>query len=167
MKNRVFGGQYGGFLVMILSVLGIVLWVTLFETILAAFVTLYGTGWTNFIAFATIVKIVPTVLFLAVLGGLGFGGYKGYSMAMGKGGINDLLMMVFGALGLLLFVTLFSSVMTAMETLRTADNVSLFIAFTTVVGIMPTVLFLAGVFGFGGAAVGGFRHRRSSRRQLV
>jgi hypothetical protein len=160
--GKLLSGKNGGFLMMVLSVLGVVLWVTLFSTILDAFVTLYGTGWTNYIAFATICKIVPTILFLAGIFGAGFGYYKGYTQAQ-AGGINSLLLMVFGALEIILFVTLFATIMTGMETLRTHANVTLFIAMSTVVSIAPTVLFLAGIFAGGATAVGGWRKRKKSR----
>jgi hypothetical protein len=149
----------GGFIVMILSILGLVLWITLFSNILDAFYTLYGT--TNasaYTAFQTVVSIAPTVLFLGGIFGAGYGYYKGYKSGVSA---NALLTMVLGALTIILFVTLMSTVMTAMEDIRVYAHVSTFIALQTVAQIAPTVILLAGIFGGGMAVVGGWKSRKS------
>ncbi len=146
---------------MIIGVLGLVLYVTMFSSILTAFVTLLGaTNIASYIAFETVVKIAPTILFLLGIFGSSWLYYHGYKQAM-QAGINGLIMVVFGALQIILFVTLFSTIMSSMETLRTADNVSSFIAFTTVVGIAPTILLLLGLFSGGAVAVGGYKGSKS------
>ena len=54
----------GGFLVMILSVLGVVLFVTMFSTVMTAFDTLLNhVSIGTFTAMETVVQIAPTVLF--------------------------------------------------------------------------------------------------------
>jgi hypothetical protein len=156
------GKEKGGFMEMILSVLGLVLFCTLFSNILAAFYTLYGT--TNasaYIAFQTVVSIAPTVLFLGGIFGAGLTFLHGYKHTAGS---NGLLTMVIGALTIILFITLFGTIMTAMEAVRTYANIATFIALGTVVTIAPTVLLLGGIFGGGMAVVGGWKQRKSSAK---
>ena len=72
--------------------------------------------------------------------------------------------MVLGVLVIILFVTMFATIITAMSTLYTAysDNTD-WVAFGTVLSISPTVLFLGGIFAGGSTAVGGYRARRRRR----
>lgn len=156
-------GKTKGFLMMVFSVLGIVLYVTLFNNILDAFAALAITsGIANYIAFTTIIKISPAILLLAGLFAAGLLYYQGYKTGAGAG-INSMLLMVMGALEIILFVTLFATILTGFESLRTHDNITYFTALSTVVTIMPTVLFLAGILGGGLTAVGGWKRRKSSR----
>lgn len=160
LKNK------GGFLAMVLAVLGIVLYTTLFSTILTAFTTLAANAnISTFIAFETIIKIAPTVLLLSGLIGAGFVYWKGYGkLAAGGGDTSGILRMVLGALMIILFVTLFDTILTSFYTLWLADNATkYFIAFQTICTIMPTILFLAGIFAGIATGVGGLRARKSRR----
>ncbi len=149
----------GGFLAMILSVLGLVLYTTMFSNILSAFHTLSETAnISSYIAFSTVVSIAPTVLFLAGVFGAGYAYVVGYKSAKEQG-TNGLLLMVMGALEIILFVTLFGTIMTAMETIRTDANIADFIALSTVVTIAPTVIFLTGIFAGAATAVGGYKEK--------
>jgi hypothetical protein len=156
MKNK------GGFLAMVLAVLGIVLYTTLFDTILAAFVTLASNAHlSTFIAFSVIIKIAPTVLLLGGLIGAGLVYWKGYgSLSSGGGDTAGILRMVLGALMIILFVTLFDTILTSFYTLYSADNADYFIAFQTICTILPTILFLAGIFAGVATGVGGIRSRK-------
>jgi hypothetical protein len=158
-------GKNSGFLMMILSVLGVVLYVTMFSNILDAFDTLgdFATI-SSYIAMSTVVSIAPTVLFLAGVLGAGAIYVVGYKKAA-SAGTNGLLLMVMGALEIILFVTLFSTIMTAMEVLRTTSSVVAndYIAFGTVVTIAPTVLFLAGIFAGAATAVAGYKSRKGQK----
>ncbi len=155
----------GAFLQMVLSVLGIVLWVTMFSSIMTAFNNIYSgaTSLTNFIAFGTVLSIAPSILFIAGVFGGAFLYYKGYKKAIGSG-VNSLLIMVLGALEIILFVTLFTTIITAMSTLDSTTNLTNYIAMQTVVRISPTILFLGGIFAGGMTAVGGWRSRKKGRR---
>lgn len=159
----------GGFVAMVLSVLGIVLYTTMFSTILTAFTTLAANAnLSTFIAFEVIIKIAPTVL---LLGGLVVGSlvyWKGYGKLAASGGdANGILRMVIGALMIILFVTLFDTILDSFYTLWLADNTSkYFIAFQTVCTILPTILFIAGVFAGVATGVGGYKARRK-RKALV
>lgn len=165
MKNFMQGGK-GGIMTMILATLGLVLYVTMFDNILAAFVTLSSfTNASAYIAFSTVISIAPTVLFLAGVFGAGFAYYRGYKAATG-GGINGFYLVVIGALEIILFVTLFGTIMTAMETIRTNANIADFIALSTVVTIAPTVLFLAGIFAGGATTVGGWKRRKKAKKSF-
>lgn len=157
LKNK------GGFIAMVLAVLGIVLYTTLFSTILTAFQTLAANAYlSTFIAFEVIIKIAPTVLLLAGLVGAGFVYWKGYGkLAAGGGDTSGILRMVLGALMIILFVTLFDTILNSFYTLWLADNTSkYFIAFQTMCTIMPTILFLAGIFAGVATGVGGYRARK-------
>ncbi len=153
-------GNKGGILTMVLSVLGIILFVSLFVTIVTAINSLrYGaTALTPYTAFDTILSIAPTVLFLTGLFAAGFAYYKGYSAVAG-GDASGFLRMVMGILEIVLFVTMFSTVLTQMETLRTTTNVANYTALSTVIGIAPTVLFLGGIFTGAFTAYKGARAR--------
>jgi len=159
------GGMRGGFLAMVVSVLGVVLYVTMFSTVLTAFETLRThANIATFVALETVVEIAPTVLLLAGIFAAGFGYYKGYkSSAQAGSDTSGLMRMVLGILVIILFVTLFSTIVTAMYTLHSADNADQYTAFQTVVTIAPTVLFLAGIFAGGATAAGGYRARRRRR----
>jgi hypothetical protein len=158
--------QKSAFLVMVLSVVGLVLYVTLFSEILSAMETIRTyTNIATFTALLTVVEIAPVVLLLAGVFGASFGYYKGFKGAGGQDP-SGILRMVLGVILIILFVTLFYTIVGAFYTLYGADNASEYTAFQTVVQIAPTVLFLGGIFAGGATAVSGarsFRRRRHSR----
>jgi len=156
----------GGFVAMVLAVLGIVLYTTMFDTILDAFIALAAnTHIGTFIAFEVIIKIAPTVLILGGLLGAAFVYWKGYGkLSAGGGDASGILRMVIGALMIILFVTLFGTIIDSFYVLWLADNVSkYFIAFQTVCTIIPTILFIAGVFAGIATGIAGIRSRRRRR----
>ena len=75
--------------------------------------------------------------------------------------------MVFGIVQIILFVSLFLTILTGFYTLYGTANASEYTAFTTVVASAPTVLFLAGIFGGTATAVSGARSRRSRGSRLL
>ena len=163
MKN-----MKSGFLPMILSILGIVLFATMFATVMTALTTLAETsGVSTFIALSTVIGIAPTVLILTGTVGAGLAYYMGYKqVGAGGGDQSGLLRMVMGVLIIILFVTLFASIVTSFNTLYTTygSNTS-WIAFGTTVTIIPTILFLGGIFAGGATAYSGYRAR--SRRKAL
>ena len=155
--------KYGGVLVTVMSLLGLVLFTSLFATIMTAMnVMRYTSALTNYTAFDTILGIAPVILWLGGLFGTGFAFYKGQSMAAGQDAAG-FLRMVMGIVTLVLFITLFSTVVTGIGTVYDGTNASNYTAFQTVVGISPTILFLAGVFASVSTAAGGLRARRRYR----
>lgn len=154
-----------GFLPMVIAIVGLVVYVTMFPTVLEGIATLYTTsGVSNFTAFETICRISPTILFLAGIFGAGFAYYKGHrSVATSGGDPSGLIRMVLGVLGIILFVTLFATVLTNMSTLYDSAN-STWIAFSTVIAISPTVLFLAGLFAGGSTAYSGYKARKVAKK---
>jgi len=163
MKGK--GISQGGFLAMVLSVLGVVLYVTLFATVLTAMeaVRAYA-NISTFVALSTVVGIAPTVLLLAGIFAGGAGYYKGYKSVAAQGGDpGGLLRMVLGVLVIILFVTLFGTILTAMYTLYSNASAGNYTAFQTVVSIAPTILFLSGIFAGGATAVGGYKARKKGR----
>ncbi len=159
------GGKYGGIMIAVMALLGVILFTSLFSSIMTGINSLrYGnTSLTNFTAFDTILGITPVVLWLGGLFGAGFAYYKGYSIIAGKDQ-NGFMRMVMGVITLVLFVTMFQTVLSGINTVYTGTNVSAYTAFTTVVGISPTVLFLAGIFASVSTGVSGIRARRRSHR---
>ena len=159
----------GGFLAMILSVLGVVLYTTMFGTVMTAFdnlVTVIGIGG-PFIALETVVYIAPTVLLLGGIFGAAWGYWKGYQAVAGGADASGMLRMVLGILVIILFVTLFSTIVTAFDDLWTLYDGSDYIAFDTVLTIVPTILFLAGIFAGIGTSVAGYRSRRKRGRMAL
>ncbi len=76
----------GGLMRMVLGVLQIILFVTLFGTIATSFVSLYSSYGTNttWIAFGTVITITPTILFLAGIFSGVMTGVAGYKSRKGK-----------------------------------------------------------------------------------
>ncbi len=157
MKGGVRGS---GFMQLILSVLAVVLVTSMFGSIMTALVALLAVaGVANFIGFATIVGIAPTILLLALTIGGGLLYFKGYKMA-GASDTNGLMRIVFGVLMLILFITLFVTVAGSFVTLNTTyGGNTTWVAFGTVVTIVPTILFLAGIGGSIATSVSGYKAR--------
>ncbi len=159
-------GKYGGILETVLALLGIVLFSALFSTIMTAMNVLrYTSSLAAYTALDTILGIAPTILWLGGLLGAGILFKQGYSIAAASDQ-QGFMRMVIGVLTLVLFVTLFSTVVTNIETVRTGTNVANYTAFTTVVGISPTILFLSGMFASIASVAGGFRARKKSKATI-
>lgn len=157
-------GKYSGVMVVVMALLGMILFVSMFSTIMSAINNLrYGaTSLTNFIAFDTILSIAPSILWLGGLLGAGFAYYKGYSIVSGKDS-SGFMRMVMGVLTLVLFVTMFLTVLSNVNTVYGSTNASNYVAFTTIVGITPTILFLAGIFASVSSGIQGYRQSRRRR----
>lgn len=155
------------FILMTFAVVGIVLYVAMFSSILTALVTILTyANLSTFTALSTIVQIAPVVLLIGGVFAASFGYYKGYKGA-GAQDASGVLRMVFGVVQIILFVSLFYTILTGFYTLYTATNASAFTAFTTVVAIAPTVLFLGGIFGGVATAASGYKAKRSRSRSLL
>ena len=155
---------------MVLSVLGVVLYVAIFSSVMSALATLYATaGVSTFTAFTTILGISPTILLLGGVFAAGLMYYKGYKNVGASGSdAGGLLRMVLGVLQIILFVTLFATIITGFYTLYTAyGTCTTWIAFGTVITILPTVLFLAGVFSGIMTTRSGYKARRASKRGAI
>lgn len=163
-------GPYAGFLGMVFTFLGIVLWTTLFGSIMTQFGTLLGyANLSSFTLLQTLYQIGPVIIFLGVLGMMGWGYYKSY-MSSSKGeGVASLMWIVFGALQIILFLSLFPTVVTALYTILTDSSITAYIALSTVVQISAAIIFLGGIFAGGWNVSQGVRKMRKNRgaRQLV
>lgn len=155
------------FITMTFAVVGVVLYVSMFSNILTGMETLRTyANVSTFTALSTIVQIAPTVLLIGGIFAAGFGYYKGYKGASAQDA-SGVLRMVFGIVQIILFVSLFYTILTSMYTLYSTENVGNYTAFTTVVAIGPTVLFLAGIFGGVSTAVSGYRTRKSRKKAML
>lgn len=159
------GNNVQPFIWMTFGVLGLVVFTNVFDDILDA---LYGvaahTNVASFIAMETVGKISATVLYIGIIFGLSTAYRQGYKQAA-VSDAGGLLRMVFGLVQVLLFATLFSTVLTNLYTLYSSGNASTFTAFTTIVSISAVPLFLAGIFSGVATGVSGYRSRR--RKQLI
>lgn len=155
-------GNKSGFLWMILSVVGIVLFVNIFANIMDGLDDLLlNAAIADFIAFEICVHIAPTVLLLGGIFAAGWGYQRGYkNIAAGSGDTGGMLRMVMGVLLIILFITLFDPIATAFGDLYALYVGSDYIAFDTVLTIVPTVLFLGGIFAGISTSVGGWRSRK-------
>jgi hypothetical protein len=155
-------GATGGFMVMIVSFLGMVLWATLFKTVMGFFDALAAFPTASaYIVFSTIIDIAPTILFIGGVFGAGLGYRQGYRQATGAAGINGLLLIVFGALEIILFLAMFPTIMTALEAIRTSATIANYIALGIVIEIAPAILLLGGLFAGGSAISGGVKGIRA------
>lgn len=156
----------GGFMTMIYSILGVVLLSALFTPVMSALATLYATsGASTFTAFQTIITIVPTVLLLGASIAAGIFYYKGYQKLSGTEDASGLLRLVLGILQIVLFVTMFATVISNFYTLYTTYGTNTtWIAFGTVITILPTILFLAGIFSGGMVAFSGGKAMSKRRK---
>ena len=152
---------------MTLSVVGLVLWVTLYSSIITAIDTLAALAYLdNFTALETVIDIAPVVLLLGGIFSLSFAYYKGYQGAQAQDA-SGIMRMVLGVILIILFVTLFATIMTAMQALAVAVNTSGYTALTTVVSIAPVVLFLGGIFAGAATGVSGVKAYRRRRRSSL
>lgn len=156
----------GGLLAMIFSVLGIVIWCAMFEEVMAGFDALFLiAGIEDLLLFTLILNYAPTILLLGGIAGAGLAFYKGYGSVAAKD-VNGMIRMVFAALGLVLFVTMFTTIATAfvdLYTLYAADpNYPIF---DLAVSIAPTILFLGGIVAFVGTGIAGYKARRKRQPQ--
>ena len=155
------------FIVMTFAVVGIVLYVSMFASIMTALVAILEyANLATFTALETIVKIAPVVLLIGGVFAASFGYYKGYKGATAQDS-SGVLRMVFGIVQIILFVSLFYTILTGFYTLYGTANASEYTAFTTVVAIGPTVLFLGGIFGGVATTVSGVRARRRRGSRLL
>jgi len=155
--------KYSGFLSMVMAILAVVLYTTLFGTVMTALTTLsLNASVSSFTAFSTVIGITPTVLFLIGVFGSAWLYKKGYaSVSAGTSDPGGLLRMVFGILLVILFITLFGSVVTAVGTLYTSyGSNATWVAFGTVMSISVTVMYLGGIFAGVATARGGWKARK-------
>jgi len=167
-------GNKSSFITMTFAVVGVVLFVTMFSNIMEPMETLRGyANISTFTAFSTIIAIAPAVLLIAGLFAASFGYYKGYRGAAAQDS-SGVLRMVYGVVQIILFVTLFYTILTSCYTLylggatANADfSPEEYTAFQTIVQIAPAVLFLTGLFGGVATATSGYRARRRGRRAML
>lgn len=70
---------------------------------------------------------------------------------------SSFIMMIFAVVGVVLWCTMFLSVMEGFDSLGDYANLSTFTVMSTVVSIAPTILLIAGIFGAGFAFYKGYQ----------
>lgn len=161
----------GPFMQMVYVILGLVLFASMFSSIMSALATLYSaTGASTFIAWTTIIGITPVILLLGGTASAGFFYYKGAKSLTSTGSDpSGLLRLVLGVLQTILFATLFGTVLSSFYTIYAvycgAANDTVWIALATVVKILPTILFLAGIFSGAFVAISGARAIAKKRKK--
>lgn len=157
----------GGLLAMIFSVIGTVVWVSLFTEVMAGFDNLFLiVGIDDLLLFTLILNYAPTILLLGGIAAAGVAYYAGYKQVAAKD-VNGMIRMIFAGLGLVLFVTMFATIAQAFVDLYTVYAADPnYPIFDLAVSIAPTILFLGGIVAFVGTGVGGAR-ARSRRRAMA
>ena len=159
---------HGGLLGIVFSVLGLVIILSVFSTIMTALTTLYTTAFAaSATAFITVLKIVPTLLLLGTVGGAAYGFWRGYKAEVASDP-KGFIRMIIALLGIVLFVTLFATILNNFATLYYSTNAATWTAFRTVTQILPTILFIGGIGSFiavGTAGAKSFSHSRKRGRR--
>lgn len=159
------------FITMMFSVVGLVLYCSMFTNIMIGIEAINDyANLSTFTALSTIVGIAPTVLLIGGVFAASFAYVKGYQGANAQDA-SGVLRMVFGIVQIILFVTLFSTILSSLYALYIGGataNASFtpadYTAFQTVVQISGTILFLGGIFGGTMTTISGYRARRRGRR---
>ncbi len=165
MKSK--GFLTSGFMEMVYAVLGVVLTISMFDSIMTGLTTLTGASYSVFIAWDTVIPITPTLLLLATVLGGGFAFTHGAYRSAGQDS-TGMLRIVMAMLLLILFVNMMKTIADSFVTLYTSygTNAS-WIAFGTVSSIVPVILFLLGIAGIIANAVGGAKTFYNRRKHSV
>lgn len=150
----------GGLLAMILSIVGIVVWVTMFEDVMLGFDALWAiVGIEDLFMMPILLGYGPTIILLAVIGGMAVAYYAG-AKSLAVKDTNGLIRMVMAALSLVVFITMFSEVATVFVGLFTLyDADPNYPIFGLTCSIAPAILFLGGIVAIVGTGVSGARAR--------
>ncbi len=155
----------GGLLAMIFSILGIVVYCAMFAEVMTAFDALFAiVGISDLLLLTLILNYAPTLLLLGGVAVSGIVFYKGYQSTAATD-VNGMIRMVFAALGLILFVTMFSNIATSFVTLYTTYAADPnYPIFDLAVAITPTILFIGGIAAFVGTGIKGLRASNKHRK---
>ena len=86
-----------------------------------------------------------------------------HELQQGGAGVNMLMWVVFGALQILLFLALFSTVITSLYTILQDSSIASYIALQTVVQISAAIIFLSGIFAGGWNISTGIRNQKKKK----
>jgi hypothetical protein len=138
----------------------------MFTEVMAGFDVLFDiAGIEDLMLFTLILNYAPTLLLLGGIAGAGLAYYKGYGQVSSTD-VNGMIRMVFAALGLVLFVTMFGNIATSFVDLYTAYSADPnYPIFDLAVSIAPTILFLGGIAAFVGTGIGGLKASRKKGKQ--
>lgn len=156
----------GGFVAMVMSILGLVLFVSVFDKVLEALESIRIYEYlSTFLVMDIVVVIVPSILLLAGTAAAGFGYWKGFqSLEVSGKDEAGIMRMLLSAVGIILFFSMFLTILTSFYGLYSADNASEYLVFQTVVTILPTILFLSGTFAFGMTFRSGYKAAKDKAR---
>ena len=166
------GGK--GFLVMTISFVGIVLFTSIFLNIMEQLENIRGyANIDSFLVLSILVQIAPATMLIGALLVARWGYSKGELTAAASDS-GGLMRMVFGAIGLILFIALFYVFLPYMyyiydggTTTNGTFTPSNYIALQTVASIVPSVLFIGGIFYTGRTAYRGYKARRARKKAML
>lgn len=163
-----------GFLYMTVSFVGVVLFSRIFLNIMEYIESIRSYTYVDsFLILALIAQILPTVLLISTLL-LARWGYNQGEMKVAASDTGGLLRLVYGAIGLIIFLALFVVFLPYMYyiidgglTTNATYEVANYIALDTIGTIIPAILLLGGAFYTGRTAVRGGKAVRSRRRMKL
>ena len=150
-----------GLLVMIFASLGIVVFANIFQSLMTYFDDAWLiAGIEDLFMVPLILGFGPTIILVCILGGLAFAFIKGIG-SVASTDAGGLIRIIFGGLGLIMFLAMFTPIATIFVDLWTtyeADPNYPMLGLT--LSIFPAIVLLEGIIGSVGSAVSGFRARR-------
>jgi len=137
----------GGYVVMILSYVAMVVWFNLFVTIMGYFDDIYTYEHiSSFTLLQLGVKIAPAIIHIMMLGVFMAGQVWGHQTASKGSGIQTILWVVFTALQIILFLAMFVSILDALYQVLSLATIANYIALEVVVQMSAALLFLWNIF---------------------
>ncbi len=149
-----------GLMTMIFSSLGIVVFAYLFQSLMGYFDDAWAiVGIEDLFMVPLILQFGPTIILITVLGGAAFGFVQGLG-DVAANDANGLIRIIFGGLGLIMFLAMFSpiaEIFVVLWNLYEADPNYPLLGLT--LSIFPAIILLMGIVGSIGSAVSGLRSR--------
>jgi hypothetical protein len=153
-----------GLLTMVFSTLGIVIWVNIFSALMPYMDDILAISGVEDLSFLLLIlSYAPTLLLLGSVALATFAYLKGYA-SMAASDANGLIRMVFGGLSLIMWIAMFSNIVTVFVALYGSYGTSTdYPLLGLAVSITPAIIFIEGLAASIGTAVGGYRSRKGKK----